>query len=195
MFTGIIEDLGKVSIVDQCKDYWKISIKSKFDDINIGDSISVNGVCLTVAMIKNGRLYFDIVSETLEKSNLKLIKNDESVNLERCLRLNDRLDGHLVQGHIECTGKILSKSINEGETKLEISLNDSYLKYCIYKGSIAVDGVSLTIAKLNSNSIEISIIPHTLKHTTLGIKNVGSLVNIETDMISKYIERNLQYKN
>ena len=195
MFTGIIEDIGKVRIVKQCEDHWKISIESKFNGINLGDSIAINGVCLTVSMIENNRLYFDIISETLEKSNLRLLKNDGLVNLERCLKFYDRLDGHLVQGHIECMGEILSKSSNIGETKIEISLNKRYLKYCIYKGSIAIDGVSLTIANLRSNSIEISIIPYTLKHTPLGIKDVGSLVNIETDMIAKYVEKNLKYKN
>ena len=111
------------------------------------------------------------------------------------MKLNDRLDGHLVQGHVEDTGKILSKITNEGETKIKIEINKDIIKYCIYKGSIAVDGISLTISKIYSNSIEICIIPYTLKHTTLGIKDVGSLVNIETDMISKYVERRAQFNS
>ena len=110
-------------------------------------------------------------------------------------RGKDRLDGHLVQGHVEDTGKILSKVTNEGETKIKIEINKDIIKYCIYKGSIAVDGISLTISQIYSNSIEICIIPYTLKHTTLGIKDTGSLVNIETDMISKYVERRAQFNS
>jgi len=194
MFTGIIEDLGRVRSINKYNDYWKISIESKFDEINSGDSISINGVCLTVTKFENNILYFDVVFETLEKTNLKFFKDNEIVNLERCLKFNDRIDGHLVQGHIESVGEIIEKLNNKGETKIKISLNNNSLKYCIYKGSIAIDGVSLTIAKLNSTSIELSIIPYTLQNTTFGIKNVGSLVNIETDMLSKYVERNLNYK-
>ena len=195
MFTGIIENLGEIKKIDKYEDYWKFSILTNFSDIKLGDSISINGVCLTVTKIDEKQLDFEVVSETLIKSNFKSINEGDVVNLERSLKLNDRLDGHLVQGHVEDTGKILSKVTNEGETKIKIEINKDIIKYCIYKGSIAVDGISLTISKIYSNSIEICIIPYTLKHTTLGIKDVGSLVNIETDMISKYVERRAQFNS
>jgi len=195
MFTGIIENLGEIKKIDKYEDYWKFSISTNFTDIKLGDSISINGVCLTVTKIDGKKLDFEVVSETLIKSNFKSVKEGDVVNLERSLKLSDRLDGHLVQGHVEDTGKILSKVTNEGETKIKIKIDKDIIKYCIYKGSIAVDGISLTISKIYSNSIEICIIPYTLKHTTLGIKDVGSLVNIETDMISKYVERRVQFNS
>ena len=195
MFTGIIENLGEIKKIDKHEDYWKFSVSTNFTDIKLGDSISINGVCLTVTKIDGKQLDFEVVSETLIKSNFKSINEGDVVNLERSLKLNDRLDGHLVQGHVEDTGKILSKVTNEGETKIKIEINKDVIKYCIYKGSIAVDGISLTISKIYSNSIEICIIPYTLKHTTLGIKDIGSLVNIETDMISKYVERRAQFNS
>ena len=195
MFTGIIENLGEIKKIDKYEDYWKFSISTNFTDIKLGDSISINGVCLTVTKIDGKKLDFEVVSETLIKSNFKSVKEGDVVNLERSLKLSDRLDGHLVQGHVEDTGKILSKVTNGGETKIKIEIDKDIIKYCIYKGSIAVDGISLTISKIYSNSIEICIIPYTLKHTTLGIKDVGSLVNIETDMISKYVERRVQFNS
>ena len=195
MFTGIVENLGKVKKIDKYNDYWSISICTDFNDIKIGDSISINGVCLTVTKISKTILDFEVISETLNKSNLQLLEIGHMINVERSLRLNDRLDGHLVQGHVESVGEIISKVTNEGETRLKIKINKEYMKYCIYKGSIAIDGISLTISKIYSNSIEICVIPYTLKNTTLGIKDAGSLVNIETDMISKYVERRLEYKN
>ena len=195
MFTGIIENLGEIKKIDKYEDYWKFSVSTNFTDVKLGDSISINGVCLTVTKIDEKQLDFEVVSETLIKSNFKSINEGDVVNLERSLKLNDRLDGHLVQGHVEDTGKILSKVTNEGETKIKIEIDKDIIKYCIYKGSIAVDGISLTISKIYSNSIEICIIPYTLKHTTLGIKDVGSLVNIETDMISKYVERRAQFNS
>ena len=194
MFTGIVKNLGKVNNIDQYDDYWNISIFTNFNDTKAGDSISVNGVCLTVIKVNETVLDFEVILETLNKTNLKLLEKGNMVNLERSLRLNDRLDGHLVQGHVESTGEILSKVINDGETKIKIEISEKYIKYCIYKGSISIDGISLTISKIYSNSIEICIIPYTLEHTTLGIKDVGSVVNIETDMIAKYIERRLEYK-
>ena len=195
MFTGIVENLGKVKQIDKYNDYWSISICTDFNDIKIGDSISINGVCLTVTKISKTILDFEVISETLNKSNLQLLEIGHMINVERSLRLNDRLDGHLVQGHVESVGEIISKVTNDGETRMTIKINKEYMKYCIYKGSIAIDGISLTISKIHSNSIEICVIPYTLKNTTLGIKDAGSLVNIETDMISKYVERRLEYKN
>jgi len=194
MFTGIIEDLAEIEDLMKFNDYWKISIFLNFENVNIGDSISVNGVCLTVENIKKNLFYFDVIKETLNITNLKFLKISDVVNIERCLKLNDRIDGHIVQGHIECLGELLLKETNDGETKIRIKLDDKYIKYCIYKGSIAIDGISLTISDINDDYIECSIIPHTLKNTTLGVKNVGEWVNIETDMIAKYVEKQLNSK-
>ena len=193
MFTGIIENFGKVLSIVKKSDYWSVLIQTEFDDMKLGDSVSVNGVCLTVTMVKDKCLEFDIILETLNKTNLNFLCKDIIVNLERCLKLSDRLDGHLVQGHIECTGKILSKKTIEGETKIAIEVSNDYLKYCIYKGSITIEGVSLTISALIQTGIEVSVIPYTYENTTLGSKKVGDFINIETDIISKYIERRMEF--
>ena len=192
MFTGLVEDLGKVKNIDKLDGYWNVEISTKLDDIIIGDSVSVNGVCLTVVNLGNNIISFDIVSESLNKSNLSDLIINQIVNLERCLKLSDRIGGHLVQGHVECIGQILSKeSLLDGEVIFEVSFDKEFLKYCIYKGSITLDGISLTIKEILKDSIKVSIIPHTLKNTTLGFKEVSENLNIETDLIAKYVERNL----
>jgi len=192
MFTGLVEDLGKVKNIDKLDGYWNVDICSKLDDIIIGDSIAVNGVCLTVVSISTNVISFDIVSESLDKSNLSDLIVNQIVNLERCLKLSDRIGGHLVQGHVECVGEIISKeSLLDGEVVFEVSFDKVFLKYCIYKGSITLDGISLTIKEILKGSIKVSIIPHTLKNTTLGFKGVNDSLNIETDLIAKYVERNL----
>tara|TARA_Y100000590_G_scaffold434013_1_gene551722 strand:- start:747 stop:1340 length:594 start_codon:yes stop_codon:yes gene_type:complete len=196
MFTGLVEDLGKINSINKFDGYWNVEIITKLDDIIIGDSISVNGVCLTVVNLNKDIIGFDIVSESLEKSNLSNLKRNEIVNLERCLKLSDRIGGHLVQGHVECIGEIVSKeSLLDGEVIFEVSFDRDFLKYCIYKGSITLDGISLTIKDILKNSIKVSIIPHTLKNTTLGFKEVNSFLNVETDLIAKYVERNLLNRN
>ena len=192
MFTGLVEDLGKVKNIDKLDGYWNVEISTKLDDIIIGDSVAVNGVCLTVVNLGNNIISFDIVSESLDKSNLSDLIINQIVNLERCLKLSDRIGGHLVQGHVECVGEIISKeSLLDGEVVFEVSFDKVFLKYCIYKGSITLDGISLTIKEILKGSIKVSIIPHTLKNTTLGFKGVNDSLNIETDLIAKYVERNL----
>tara|TARA_B100001142_G_C14348529_1_gene660998 strand:- start:4724 stop:5317 length:594 start_codon:yes stop_codon:yes gene_type:complete len=192
MFTGLVEDLGKVKNIDKLDGYWNVEISTKLNDIIIGDSVAVNGVCLTVVNLGNNIISFDIVSESLDKSNLSDLIINQIVNLERCLKLSDRIGGHLVQGHIECVGEIISKeSLLDGEVIFEVSFDKEFLKYCIYKGSITLDGISLTIKEILKGSIKVSIIPHTLKNTTLGFKGVNDSLNIETDLIAKYVERNL----
>ncbi len=192
MFTGLVEDLGKVKNIDKFDGYWNVEISTKLDDIIIGDSVAVNGVCLTVVNLGNNIISFDIVSESLDKSNLSDLIINQIVNLERCLKLSDRIGGHLVQGHVECVGEIISKeSLLDGEVIFEVSFDKEFLKYCIYKGSITLDGISLTIKEILKGSIKVSIIPHTLKNTTLGFKGVNDSLNIETDLIAKYVERNL----
>jgi len=202
MFTGIIESLGTIDKIENINSSLKFEIFAEpiiFDSINIGDSLSINGTCLTV-IEKIDRddkklLLFDIVGETLSKTNLGRLKINEKINLERSLKLSDGLDGHIVQGHIDTTGLIISnKSINNNWI-LKVKINKKWLKYCIKKGSIAIDGISLTIAKINDNyninygSISMSIIPHTLENTNLKYKKINDTVNIETDLFAKYIEK------
>ena len=196
MFTGLVEDLGKVNNIKKFKGYWNIQITTNLDDISIGDSISVNGVCLTVVKRTENLVGFDVIKESLNKSNISHLDVNQFVNLERCLRFSDRLGGHLVQGHVECVGKIISKESSEnGWIDFEISFDKYFLKYCIYKGSITLDGISLTIKELKENSLTVSIIPHTLKNTNLGFKNINDYLNVETDLIAKYVERNLLNRN
>ena len=196
MFTGLVEDLGKVNNIKKFKGYWNIQITTNLDDISIGDSISVNGVCLTVVKRGENLLGFDVIKESLSKSNISHLDMNHFVNLERCLRFSDRLGGHLVQGHVECIGKIVSKESSEdGWVDFEVSFDKYFLKYCIYKGSITLDGISLTIKELKENSLTVSIIPHTLKNTNLGFKNINDYLNVETDLIAKYVERNLLNRN
>ena len=192
MFTGLIEDLGKVNNINKFEGYWNIEIKTQLDDIKVGDSIAVNGVCLTVVALGKKKISFDIITESLDKSNFSDLNVGEYVNLERCLRLSDRLGGHIVQGHVECVGKVTSiENLIDGQVIFEVSLDKRFLKYCIYKGSITLDGISLTIMEILKSSIKVSIIPHTLKNTCLGFKKVNSSLNIETDLIAKYVEKNL----
>ena len=191
MFTGIIEDLGDVVNIVKFDNYWDISISSNFNDVKLGESISVNGVCLTISSIDELRLDFQIVSETLNVSSLDLLKVGDKVNLERSMMLHNRIDGHLVQGHVESIGEMISKTTLDGETKVKVKVDENIMKYCIYKGSITIDGISLTISNLGENFIDICVIPYTLDNTTLGYKEPGSFLNIETDMIAKYVEKQM----
>ena len=191
MFTGIIENIGIINKIQKHDNSIKLFVSSSFllSDIKIGDSITVNGVCLTVSDFSDDDFIFDVVKETLDVTNLKFLHNDSQVNLERSMLLSSRIDGHIVQGHVETVGEIVDIKVFENQTELFIKIGDEYLKYCIHKGSIAIDGVSLTIADINKNIIKVAIIPHTLKNTILSTSEVGDIVNIETDMLSKYVEK------
>jgi len=195
MFTGIVENLAEIISIDKKKEYWKILISNQqiLESTKVGDSISVNGVCLTASLISKKGIYFDVINETLNKTNLFYLKINDKVNIERPLKLNDRIDGHFVQGHVESVAKILNKINNDDETKIIVEIDTEFNKHCIYKGSICLDGISLTISNVEENKIEVSIIPHTLNNTTLLFKEEGDYLNVETDMLSKYVEKNLQY--
>ena len=196
MFSGIIQDLGQILSIDK-KDGGSIfTVRTSFDSgMSLGDSISVNGVCLTIADLSKNKLLFNVVDETLSKSSLSDLAVNSFVNLEKSLRYNEKISGHLVQGHVEGTGKIIEiKRIGTEEVRFSIKLDPQLVNYCIYKGSISIDGISLTIATLKENIIEIAIIPHTFKNTNLSFKKVGDVVNIETDMIAKYVENMLTKK-
>ena len=195
MFTGIVEELAQIKLIEPKSKGIRCAISSEVvvDDLKIGDSISVNGVCLTI--VKRGKDSFcmDLVEETLNKSNLGELKVGDSVNLERAMKVSDRLGGHIVQGHVETLGVILEKQMQDEEAILSVGLDPEWMRFCIPKGSITLDGVSLTIARINGNIIEIALIPHTLENTTLGIKGKSETLNIETDIIGKYIDRLLSF--
>ena len=189
MFTGIIEETGTIiSINDKnnSKEFI-ISLKNMFDDVEIGHSISVNGVCLTVTEISTNKINFDIINETLEKSNLGNLSTGSRVNLERALSLSSRFNGHILQGHVEAVGVIVDYKESKKEVRMSVGIDPGLLIYCIPKGSIAFDGISLTIAKISNNIVDVALIPHTLEHTNLSNKQIGDSVNIETDIIGKYI--------
>ncbi len=191
MFTGIIEALGKIKGIQKSGRSIRMSIDAGFslDETKLGDSIAVSGVCLTAVEI-NGRIFkIDMSPETYAVTNFSRAKVGDRVNLERALRLCDRLDGHLVSGHIDGTGTIISIKTLDNAIIITIGATEALARYMIKKGSVAVDGISLTINNCTKNSFEITIIPHTAKLTTIGFKKTGDIVNIETDMIGKYVER------
>jgi len=193
MFTGIILELGKVISVEKIAQGAKLKIFSEklIKDSQIGDSIAVNGVCLTVTEIDRTKkaLSFELSYETLKKTTLGELKKDSPVNLESALTLNTKLGGHLVSGHVDGVGVIKKVEKTGDYIKIEIEAPQEVLRYCVPKGSIAVDGISLTVVDLFTNSFSVVIVPHTLKMTTLGFKNVGDSVNLEPDIIAKYVER------
>ena len=195
MFTGIVEELAQIkSIEPKSKGIrYVISAEVVVDDLKIGDSISVNGVCLTIVKSGKGSFCMDLVEETLNKSNLGELKVGDFVNLERAMKVSDRLGGHIVQGHVETLGVILEKQMQDEEAILSVGLDPEWMRFCIPKGSITLDGVSLTITRINGNIIEIALIPHTLENTTLGFKGKSETLNIETDIIGKYIDRLLSF--
>ena len=208
MFTGIVEDLGEVEAVEHLGDFARIHVRSTVvaQDASPGDSICVNGVCLTVTGLITARpapagtpppppsptpLGFaaDVMGETLARSSLKSVAPGTKVNLERSVRLADRLGGHLVQGHVDGTATIVRRDPQEQWEVVRISLPADLSRYVVHKGSITVDGVSLTVSAVEGNWFEVSLIPETLGRTTLGVKQPGAEVNLEVDVIAKYVEK------
>lgn len=196
MFTGIIEELGEVKSFKRNSLKCVIEIKGEkiFGDLKTGDSVSVNGVCLTVSKLEEKRFFSDIMTETLKKTVLGDVFVSEKVNLERAMAFNSRLGGHLISGHVDGEGIIISKKKEKNSYLFQIETSPKILKYLIKNGSIAVDGISLTIMDICKNSFMLSIVSHTLKNTTLGLKGVNSKVNLEIDMIAKYVENFLNQK-
>ena len=196
MFTGIIEEIGKVKNVNKSGNSAVIEIKAKkvLKDTKLGQSIAVNGICLTVTNIKDNSFKVDVMPETINSSNLKKLKVNDYVNLERAMQVNDRFDGHIVSGHVDTVGKIMNISKNENAVIYEIKMDKSFSKYIIKKGSIAIDGISLTVVDIKNDIVKVSIIPTTQDETILKYKQIGSIVNIECDMIGKYIEKMLPSK-
>jgi len=191
MFTGIIEGLGTIIEIRPAGRGKRLTFDADFvlDQTKIGDSISVSGVCLTVVMIDSKRFQIDVSPETFSKTTFLRAKMGDRVNLERALRLSGRIDGHLVSGHIDGIGTVKRKQNAGNAVIFTIGVPESLSRYMVKKGSVAVDGISLTINNCGRDSLDVSIIPHTAKLTTIGFNKVGDLVNIETDMIGKYVER------
>ena len=191
LFTGLVEELGKVKKLELLKDSARLSIEADkvLIDAQVGDSIAVNGVCLTVTEINQGYFSVDIMHETLTKTNLHELKNFSKVNLERALQLNTRLGGHLVSGHVDGIGTIASINNIGIANVFKISALPAITSFLIPKGSIAIDGISLTLVDVGNDYLTISLIPHTFTYTTLGFKSIGATVNLETDIIGKYVAK------
>lgn len=196
MFTGIIEELGTVADFQILPDaaYLTIDARKVLEDTQIGDSIAVNGVCLTVVSIQETQFTVDVMAETLQKTSLSELTRGSKVNLERALQLSTRLGGHLVSGHVDGTGIIRKKTKVGIAEVFEIKASPSLLNYILPKGSIAIDGISLTVVNVDHQGFSVSLIPHTRQETTLGFKNAGSTVNLETDIIGKYVAQFLGKK-
>ena len=194
MFTGIVAELGEVVAIEHFDDAARITIRGSVPDAAPGDSIAVNGVCLTVTGIMDGVFTADVMRETLDRSGLGRLKTGAPVNLELSVRVNDRLGGHIVQGHVDATGAVISREPSEHWDVVRIGLPAQISRYVVEKGSIAVDGVSLTVSAISpaDDWFEVSLIPETLKRTTLGRRQPGEVVNLEVDVIAKYVERLVQ---
>jgi riboflavin synthase len=193
MFTGIVEDLGEIEGIEQLPDSARIAIRSATvtEDARPGDSIAVNGVCLTVTSLdaEAGTFTADVMGETLRRSSLKEIAPGAKVNLERSVRLTGRLGGHLVQGHVDGTGTILARTPSAHWEVVRVGMPPGLARYVAEKGSVAVDGISLTVSAVGPDWFEVSLIPETLKRTTLGSRSPGEAVNLEVDVIAKYVEK------
>lgn len=191
MFTGIIEETGTIKAIRHGSGSSQLTIGAKMvlSDIKIGDSINTNGVCLTVISFGHDYFVVDVMPETLRRTSFSALNSGSPVNLERALRLSDRLGGHLVSGHIDGTGKIIRRWDEDNAVWFNISADPSILRYIVEKGSVALDGISLTVATVDSRTFSVSVIPHTSEVTTILGKKSGDLLNIECDIIAKYIEK------
>ncbi len=191
MFTGIIEGMGAVTAIRTVGQARRLAITADFtlEGTRVGDSIAVSGACLTAVMVSGKRFEADVSPETIARTTFAALRVGERVNLERALRFSDRLDGHLVAGHIDGVGTLKTIAKKANAIVLTIGVDAALARYLIEKGSVAVDGISLTVNRCTSDRIEVGIIPHTAVATTLRLKKVGAAVNIEVDMIGKYVER------
>lgn len=191
MFTGIVEEMGKIKKIEQTSDHFTMAIEGNriLENVHIGDSISVNGVCLTVTTFSSSVFTVDIMPETVQATNLRHLAEGSNVNLERAMAANERFGGHFVSGHVDGTGEIIEKKPESNAVYYKIRTSPDITHYLVMKGSVAVDGASLTVFGVTEDTFTISLIPHTLKETVLGSKEIGDLVNIECDIVGKYIEK------
>lgn len=194
MFTGIVEEMGRIRkiIGGSKKRRFEIEGKEVLEDLKVKNSININGACLTVVELKRSSFEVEAVEETLKRTNLRELKTGDRVNLERGLKLSDRLGGHIVLGHIDCVGRIKSIRRKENFWDFEITTHKEFLPYIVEKGSVAIEGVSLTVVFVGSFFFRVSIIPFTYQNTTFGKKKVGDKVNIEFDILGKYVEKILK---
>lgn len=197
MFTGLVEEVGVLESIQGNEQASRLVIRAQqvLDGVKLGDSISVNGICLTVTSYANRQFSVDVMPETMNKTSLRQLRSGQRVNLERAMRLGDRFGGHIVSGHVDGTGMVASREVNANAVVFRIEAKPQLLKYVIARGSICIDGISLTVVDVNDSGFTVSIIPHTLANTSLADRRPGDLVNLETDVIGKYVERLLGYQN
>lgn len=196
MFTGIIEEIGTISHIAGVGQALRLTINCKrvLEDVHVGDSIAVNGICLTVTQFDSGSFQSDVMPETFRSTSLGELKAASRVNLERALPLGGRLGGHLVSGHIDGTGRIIRRKKENNALWLEIEASAAIMKYVVMKGSVTLEGTSLTVSALQDNHFAVSLIPHTAEMTTLAEKSTGSRVNIECDILAKYVEKLMHHE-
>ncbi len=194
MFSGIVEEMGAVQAIEKGLAGAKFSILASaiLDDLHVGDSVSVSGACLTATKIEDQSFFVDVSTETMNCTNLGTIAVGTPLNLERAMKLNARMGGHLVTGHIDGIGTLRAREQDGNAIYLTVEASEDIMRYCVPKGSITIDGISLTINSVTAHSFSVAIIPHTAKVTTIGLKQVGDAVNLESDLIGKYVERLLQ---
>lgn len=194
MFTGIIEEMGKVKRIRQNSAQafeFDIEANQVMEDIKLGDSISVDGICLTVTKFNKNSFQVDVMPETVKATSIKKLNKDSEVNLERAMLASTRLGGHFVTGHVDGVGEIIDKKRAENAIYYTLEIPSDLNKYLINKGSVTIDGISLTVFGINKQKLTISLIPHTVEHTVLGKKVVGDLVNLECDLLAKHVEKQL----
>ena len=191
MFTGIVEEVGLVRAIQRRTGYQRTTVEAKrvLEDVSIGDSISIDGACHTVVEAERRAFSFESVSETLERTTLGRLETGDRVNLERSLKLSDRLGGHLVAGHVDGTGRVLERRRWADNMVFRIGMQDELAVYLAGKGSIAVDGISLTIVSAGERDFTVTVIPHTMEATTIGERRVGDAVNLEVDLVARYLEK------
>lgn len=189
MFTGIIEELGKVKRIARSgrAALLEISAQKTLQDVKIGQSIAVNGACLTIVGLKDNSFSFEVMPETIKNTNLGLLKIGEQVNLERSLKVGDRVCGHFISGHIDCLGLVRKKCLRNGNLEFAVAIPAFFMRYCLTKGSVSLDGISLTLADKRADTFSVYIIPHTLKNTTLSFKGPSDKLNVEFDILAKKI--------
>ena len=193
MFTGLIQEVGRVLWIriSERGTQLQVAAPQLARETAVGESVAINGCCLTVSSQREDQLTFDLLEETLDRTNLKQLRRDSPVNLEHALIAGASMGGHFVQGHVDCSSKVISFERAGSDYRLEVDLQSDFAHYAAYKGSVAVNGISLTIAELLASSFAVFIIPHTKRHTNIDIVQPGDLLNIEFDILAKYVERML----
>ncbi|MFS0553520.1 riboflavin synthase [Brevibacillus sp. 179-C9.3 HS] len=197
MFTGLVEEVGVLESIQGNEQASRLIIRAQqvLEGVKIGDSIAVNGICLTVTSYTNRQFSVDVMPQTMNKTSLRQLRSGQRVNLERAMRLGDRFGGHIVSGHVDGTGTVVSREVNANAVLFQIEASSQLLKYVIARGSICIDGISLTVVDVENSRFTVSIIPHTLANTSLADRRPGDMVNLEADVIGKYVERLLGYHN